>query len=200
MISGAAGLAAAGAHAVLFGSHRHVSGSELHDLPSAATTLDDLETALRDVCGVSPEHVHRIPADADTEEVLGVIERVAREATGVVYVHYVGHGLLGPRDELYLATHGTRSHEEISRAVPYHTVQGLLSACAGGGIVVLDCCYSGRADVPDGSGVPAQEPFVSVRPDGSLLLSATSLRPVLRTRGAASHVVQRPAAAAADRG
>ncbi|MFD5874667.1 hypothetical protein [Streptomyces sp. NPDC060322] len=174
MISGAAGLAAAGAHAVLFGSHRHVSGSELHDLPSVATTLDDLETALRDVCGVPPEHVHRIPADADTEEVLGVIERVAREATGVVYVHYVGHGLLGPRDELYLATHGTRSPEEISRAVPYHTVQGLLSACAGGGIVVLDCCYSGRADVPDGSGVPAQEPFVSVRPDGSLLLSATS--------------------------
>ncbi|MCT2544744.1 WD40 repeat domain-containing protein [Streptomyces atratus] len=174
MTSGTAGLAADGARAVLIGTHSHVSGSQLHDLPSVATTLDDLETALRDVCGLRPEHVHRVPAAADSEEVIGTIERVAREATGVVLLYYVGHGLLGPRDELYLATHGTRSHEEISRAVPYHTVQGLLSACAGGGIVVLDCCYSGRADVPDGSGVPAQEPFVSVRPGGSLLLTATS--------------------------
>ncbi|MFF2897604.1 AAA family ATPase [Streptomyces sp. NPDC057966] len=174
MIPGAAGLAAGGARAVLFGTHSHVSGSQLHDLPSVATTLDDLETVLRDVCGLGPEHVHRVPAGADTEEVIGTIERVAREATGVVLLYYVGHGLLGPGDELYLATHGTRSPEEISRAVPYRTVQGLLSACAGGGIVVLDCCYSGRADVPDGSGVPAQEPFVSVRPGGSLLLTATS--------------------------
>ncbi|MFG3526950.1 caspase family protein [Streptomyces sp. NPDC047917] len=151
-----------------------MSGSQLHDLPPVATTLDDLETALRDVCGFGPEQVHRVPAGADTEEVIDAIERVAREATGVVLLYYVGHGLLGPRDELYLATRGTRSHEEISRAVPYRTVQGLLSACAGGGIVVLDCCYSGRADVPDGGGVPALEPFVSARPDGSLLLTATS--------------------------
>ncbi|MEU9850654.1 caspase family protein [Streptomyces sp. NPDC047985] len=171
---GTTGLAASGAHAVLIGSHRHAPGSELPDLPAVATTLDDLEAALRDVCGLGPERVVRVPADAGTEEVIGTIERVARRAAGAVFLYYVGHGLLGPGDELYLATHATRSPEEISRAVPYHTVQGLLSDCAGGGIVVLDCCYSGRADVPSGSGGPAHEPFVSARPDGSLLLSATS--------------------------
>ncbi|MEU3216362.1 hypothetical protein [Streptomyces sp. NPDC006971] len=172
--AGTTGLAASGAHAVLIGSHSHVPGSELPDLPAVATTLDDLEAALRDVCGFDPERVVRVPADADTEEVIGTIERVARRATGAVFLCYVGHGLLGPGDELYLATHGTRSPEQISRAVPYHTVQGLLGECAGGGIVVLDCCYSGRADVPSGSGAPVHEPFVSGRPDGSLLLSATS--------------------------
>ncbi|MFF3731074.1 hypothetical protein ACFYXM_12305 [Streptomyces sp. NPDC002476] len=171
---GTAGLAVSGSHAVLIGSHSHVAGSELPDLPAVATTLDDLEAALRDVCGLDPEHVVRVPADADTEEVIGTIERVARRATGAVFLCYVGHGLLGPGDELYLATHGTRSPEQISRAVPYHTVQGLLGECAGGGIVVLDCCYSGRADVPSGSGAPVHDPFVSARPDGSLLLSATS--------------------------
>lgn len=174
MTSAAASLGAAGAHAVLFGSHRHDPGSRLPDLPAVATTLDDLEVALRDVCGISADRVHRVPADAGTEEVLDAIERVADEATGVVLLYYVGHGLLGPGDELYMATYGTESPDQVSRAVSYHTLQGLLSRCAGGGIVVLDCCYSGRADVPDSNGSAAQTPFVSSRPDGSLLLSATS--------------------------
>ncbi|MFH8886324.1 caspase family protein [Streptomyces californicus] len=169
----ATGLAVSGAYAILIGAPGHAAGSTLPDLPAVATTLDDLEAALRDVCGLAPERVVRVPADADTEQVIGTVERVARRATGTVLLYYVGHGLLGPGDELYLATRATRSPEQISHAVPYRTLQGLLGDCAGGGIVVLDCCYSGRAGIHTGSG-GAHEPFVSARPDGSLLLSATS--------------------------
>ncbi|MFF9850207.1 caspase, EACC1-associated type [Streptomyces litmocidini] len=166
-------LAAPGVHAILVGTGRHVAGSALPDLPSVDTTLDDLQRVLHAVCGMAEDRVHRVPADARPEDVVAAVERVVDEATGVVLLLYTGHGLLGPGDELYLATRSSRSAAQVSGAVPYHTLKGLLSRAAGGSAVVLDCCFSGLAAAPDGSGRPT-DPFVSVRPSGSFLLSSAS--------------------------
>ncbi|WNF28393.1 WD40 repeat domain-containing protein [Streptomyces sp. C11-1] len=166
-------LATPGAHAILVGTGHHATGSELPDLPSVDTTLDDLQRVLHAVCGMAEGRVHRVPADARPEDVVAIVERVVGEATGVVLLLYAGHGLLGPDDELYLATRTSRSAGQVSGAVPYHTLKGLLGRAAGGSAVVLDCCFSGRATVPDGSDRQA-DPFVSVRPGGSFLLSSAS--------------------------
>ncbi|MFG2987550.1 hypothetical protein ACGFYQ_41300 [Streptomyces sp. NPDC048258] len=171
-----AGLGASGAHAVLIGTGRHVPGSRLPDLPAVTTTLDDLASALRDACGITgPDRIHRVPYDADAEAVVSAVELAVAEATGPVLLYYVGHGLLGPRNALYLATHATTDQDRIAGAVPYRTVRDLLSDAVGGSIVVLDCCFSGRAERPSvGAAAQAWEPFGSARPDGSLLLTSAS--------------------------
>ncbi|MFE9725829.1 hypothetical protein ACFYQ5_20080 [Streptomyces sp. NPDC005794] len=169
------GLARSGAHAVLIGTGHHVPGSQLPDLPAVATTLDDLESALRDVCGITgPDRIHRVREGAAAAEVIASVERAVAEATGPVLLYYVGHGLLGPADELYLATYASSDQERISGAVSYRTLRDLLSDAFGGSIVVLDCCFSGRAAAPAGGAGQAWEPFASARPDGSLLLTSAS--------------------------
>ncbi|MFE1787864.1 hypothetical protein ACFW7J_05540 [Streptomyces sp. NPDC059525] len=131
---------------------------------------------MRDACGITdPDRIRRVPYDADTGRVIAAVERAVAEATGPVLLYYVGHGLLGPRNALYLATHATTDQDRIAGAVPYRTVRDLLSDAVGGSIVVLDCCFSGRAESPSaGAAARAWESFASARPDGSLLLTSAS--------------------------
>lgn len=163
------GLAAPGGRAVLVGTGSHAPGSALPALPGVDTTLDDLARVLREVCGM--ERVHRVPAQAVAADVMAAVEEAVTGATGPVLFCYVGHGILGPRDELYLATHASPAADRVSAAVPYRTVRDLLGDAVGGSVTVLDCCFSGRATAPDGR--PA-DPFASARPDGSFLLTSAS--------------------------
>ncbi|MER5356334.1 hypothetical protein ABT093_39200 [Kitasatospora sp. NPDC002551] len=159
-----------GAHAILVGTGRHRPGSTLEPLLAVDATLADLKTALQDVCGLPAERIHSVPAEADQTEVLATVERVVAEASGAVALYYVGHGLLGPNDELYLATWHVRTEHEIAHAVAYRTVRDLLGRARGGSIVVLDCCYSGRAAAPFGG--PDRDPFARLWPVGSFLLTS----------------------------
>ncbi len=166
------GLASPGAYAVLVGTGHHVEGSQLSRLPGVDTTLDDLQSLLEDACRMAPERILRLPADASPPDVVTVLENTVEHADGPVLFYYVGHGLLGPKDDLYLASHGSRHAESISHAVPYRTVQDLLGRAAGGSAVILDCCFSGRAGAPRGR--RTADPFASARPDGSFLLTSSS--------------------------
>ncbi|MFE7600875.1 hypothetical protein [Streptomyces sp. NPDC057494] len=167
------GLAAPGARAVLFGTESHVRGSELPDLPSVRTTLDDLRHALVDVCGMAPGHIERVPAQADAAEVIGAVEEAAGAGSGTVLFYYVGHGLLGPRDDLYLATRASRSARHVAQSVSYRTISDLLGNAGNGSLVVLDCCFSGRAGAPPSEG-GVRRAFASAGPRGSFLLTSAS--------------------------
>ncbi|MGW4024621.1 caspase, EACC1-associated type [Streptomyces sp. NPDC005009] len=169
----AGGLAAPGARAVLCGTGSHVRGSELPDLPSVDTTLDDLRRTLIDVCGMDPGHVVRVPAHAGAAEVVDAVEEASAAGVGPVLFYYVGHGLLGPRDDLYLATRDSRSARHLARSVSYRTVRDLLGAGGNGSLVVLDCCFSGRGGTPPSEG-GARRAFASAAPRGSFLLSSAS--------------------------
>ncbi|RZB16344.1 hypothetical protein StrepF001_27010 [Streptomyces sp. F001] len=166
-------LATSGACAVLIGTGRHVPGSKLSDLPAVDATLDDLQKALHEVCGMEPERVTRVPGGADAAEVVAAVEEAAAQAAGPLLLYYVGHGLLGPGDELYLATRSSSSARNIAHAVPYRTLRDLLGEVGGGSLVVLDCCFSGRGKVPRSDG-GMRQPFVSALPRGSFLLSSAS--------------------------
>ncbi|MGW8983076.1 caspase, EACC1-associated type [Streptomyces parvus] len=166
-------LAALGARAVLFGAESHVSGSELPDLPSVDTTLRDLERTLVEVCGMASGNVVRLPPRADAAQVIGAVEEAASAGGGPVLFYYVGHGLLGPRDDLYLATRATRSARHVAQSVSYRTISDLLGDAGSGSLVVLDCCFSGRAGTPPSEG-GVRGAFASAGPRGSFLLTSAS--------------------------
>ncbi|GHF38169.1 caspase, EACC1-associated type [Streptomyces morookaense] len=166
------GLAAPGTRAVLVGTGTHAPGSALPALPAVDATVDDLARALRDVCGLPEDHIRRVPADATAADVIEAVQQAVAEATGTVLFSYTGHGILGPGDELYLATRGTLGEDRIAPCVPYRVVKDALGGATGGSVVVLDCCFSGRAAVP-GAGGP-RGVFDSALPDGSFLLTSAS--------------------------
>ncbi|MDT0401961.1 caspase, EACC1-associated type [Streptomyces edwardsiae] len=169
----AGGLAAPGARAVLYGTGSHADGSELPALSSVDTTLDALERTLTDVCGMDPAQVVRVPAHAGAAEVVDAVEEATTAADGPVLFYYVGHGLLGPRDDLYLATRDSRSARHVARSVSYRTVRDLLGVRGDGSLVVLDCCFSGRGDTPPAEG-GVRRAFATAGPRGSFLLSSAS--------------------------
>lgn len=163
------GLAAPGSRAVLAGGGLHIAGSTLASLPSVVPTLDSLVRTLHEVCGMS--HVRRLPVGAEASDVVAAVEEAVKEAVGPVLFSFVGHGILGPGDELYLATYASKAADQVARAVPYRTVKNLLGRAHGGSVVVLDCCFSGLAAAP---GAPLRDPYSSAMPRGSFLLSSAS--------------------------
>lgn len=85
--------------------------------------------------------------DPDTpSEMLDAAAQVAGEATDTLVLYYAGHGLVDSRrGELHLCLTGSDAKRPYT-AVPYEHIRDLLLASrARRKIVILDCCYSGRA-------------------------------------------------------
>jgi hypothetical protein len=133
---------------VLIGTGAHATGSGLPDVPAVSTTLADLEQVLVQRCGMVDSNL-RVLADPQTPlEVGRVLTESAKQAHDVLLVCYVGHGLVSPGGELYLATKSTERQPELLAytALAYTAVRtSLLQSPARSIVVVLDCCFSGRA-------------------------------------------------------
>ncbi|MGH4019692.1 MAG: caspase, EACC1-associated type [Pseudonocardiaceae bacterium] len=85
---------------------------------------------------------------ADPKEMGTALAEAAEQATRMLLVCFVGHGLLGPGGELYLATRSTdtRPGRLAHTATAYAAVRNsLLDTRAWTTVVLLDCCFSGRA-------------------------------------------------------
>ncbi len=165
-------LAGAGARAVLVGTSRHTGASGLPDLPSVATTVEDLRQALEEVCGMAPAHIRTIVDPTDESTVLEAVEAAAEQAGGVVLFYFAGHGLLGPGDRLYLATHASTGGDRVAWSVSYQTIRDVLGDLPASTVVVLDCCFSGLADAAARN--RQRDPYASARPRGSYLLTSAS--------------------------
>lgn len=81
-----------------------------------------------------------------TADMLDPVRVAAHDATDTLLVYYAGHGLVDPRrSELHLSLTGS-DPQRIYTAVPYALIRDLLlDSRAVRRIVILDCCYSGRA-------------------------------------------------------
>ncbi|MET9644375.1 CHAT domain-containing protein [Streptomyces syringium] len=120
----------------------------LEDLPSVANNLDRLLHLLTDpdVWGLAPEHCVVLRQPTSAAEVADAVETAAAEATDTLLVYFAGHGLTAPRTmELGLALVGSRANAPHT-TLPFEWIrQAVLDAEAPRKVVVLDCCYSGRA-------------------------------------------------------
>jgi hypothetical protein len=139
-----------GARALLVGVGRHEPGSRLPDVPAVAATVADLGRCLVERCGLPQAALHAVVDPADPLVVDRAVREVAGQATSVLLVCYIGHGLL---DEDGGAAPGHRRHGGLGRgaaahyqALPYRTVRDALSDSRAQTVaVVLDCCFAGRA-------------------------------------------------------
>ncbi|WIM94056.1 caspase family protein [Actinoplanes oblitus] len=164
-------LGGSGARAVLAGTGRHDPGSVLPPVPAVEETV----TALRDAlvgCGLRPGNITTLVDPAGPEPFLDAVIAAADDATDVLLVYYVGHGALSPDGALHLATRATvdLTKKAAYQALPFSEIHGVLMSCrARTVVVVLDCCFSGRAVNPVPSGAllaSADRDEHALAPDG----------------------------------
>ncbi|MFI5774578.1 caspase family protein [Streptomyces sp. NPDC051658] len=169
-------LGSPGSRALLIGTGRHLPGSQLPDVPAVSATIQELGRTLVDNCGLRPESL--LPPLLDPRDPIefgNAVVAAAKQAEDVLLLYYVGHGLVSPGNELYLATTATDDLAEglAFKALPYQAVRDAFSNCrARSIIVVLDCCFAGRAH---GSfGTAATDAFALASLSGSYVLASAS--------------------------
>ncbi|MGW3205603.1 caspase, EACC1-associated type [Streptomyces sp. NPDC001135] len=174
--SPATGLGSPGSRALLIGTGRHLPGSQLPDVPAVSATVRELGRTLVDTCGLRPENL--LPPLLDPKDPIefgNAVVTAAKQAEDVLLLYYVGHGLVSPGNELYLATAATDDLAEglAFKALPYQAVRDAFSNCRARSIVVvLDCCFAGRAH---GSfGTAATDAFALASLSGSYVLASAS--------------------------
>jgi WD40 repeat protein len=168
-------LGAPGVRALVVGTATHQRGSVLPDLPTVAATAYDLGAALVSRCGLAADQV-RVAVDPDTPaEFARLLHECAEEASDVLVVAYLGHGLVGPAGELYLAVGATiQLGTGLSyQALSFDVVRTIVRDCRARSVVVLlDCCFAGRADGPIGDVTGGG--FAAAQVRGSYLLAAAA--------------------------
>ena len=133
--------------AVLIGSSTY-RDPRLGALPGVVNNVTDLAGILADVelLGLSARHIATLLDSADNAEVTERLSQAAAGAFDTFFVYYSGHGLLARDGDLVLGTQTARADLPEYTGLPYAFVRDIVDRCrAARRIVILDCCFSGRA-------------------------------------------------------
>lgn len=162
--------------------------AELPALPAVSAGLADLRTALTDPTtgGFTADTCQVIAEPTDPGRLARVLLEAARTTLDTLLVYYAGHGVLDEDNNLHLALNRTSTDQALvpDTALPFARVRSILRASpATNRIVILDCCFAGRA-IHDMSG-----PDLSTRAviSGSYVLTATDADKTARAPGGARH-------------
>ncbi|MBR7837753.1 hypothetical protein KDL01_31035 [Actinospica durhamensis] len=121
----------------------------LTDVPQVARNLADLAEVFSDPAlgGFPAEHCLTADPGTSVEQVGDLLVRAAAEAEDLLLFYFAGHGLIGPRNELYLCLRSTRWRNPAFSALRFETVRDafLEHSHIKNRAVILDCCFSGRA-------------------------------------------------------
>ncbi|QTE02968.1 caspase, EACC1-associated type [Streptomyces cyanogenus] len=121
---------------------------DLPAIPAVKSNLADLRSALtHETYGILPPEHCRVLADpADHRSVGMALAQAALDADDLLLVYYAGHGLLDEDGTLHLALSSTDPGHVGFTGVPADLVKRQLGrARARLRVLVLDCCFSGRA-------------------------------------------------------
>lgn len=165
----------------------------LFPLPAAGRNVTDLRDLLQheDLWGVRPENCHVLLDPESPAEVSRAIRRAAAATgtDGLLLVYFAGHGLVDADDgNLILGLPDCDPEVPYERGVPYDWIRrAVVDTRARRRVVILDCCYSGRAGAElggDGTGTD----FVADKAEAEgtcLLVSAPANRPAMAPGGEA---------------
>ncbi|MFC4997807.1 YqgE/AlgH family protein [Dactylosporangium cerinum] len=130
-------------------------GSSTYDNFPAIPAVTNNLTALRDVLidpqrwGLDPDACRVVHNPETPRDVHTVMRRAAAEVdvSGLLLLYFAGHGVIDPdTGVLHLAVGQTMPDSAYSSAVPFDWVRRLVQGSRSAHrVVVLDCCYAGRA-------------------------------------------------------
>ncbi|MFE9607222.1 tetratricopeptide repeat protein [Streptomyces sp. NPDC006012] len=148
--------------AVLVGTAAYTEDTALPDVPAVRNNVRDLHRLLTEgrPGAFAAERVRTV-LDPATPRDLGLpLLEAARQAEDVFLVYFCGHGLIGrERRELYLGLAKSVVDAPSFTAFPFQGIrEAFLSSPARNKVLVLDCCFSGRAIAGNLSGV--HEPLI----------------------------------------
>lgn len=122
--------------------------TSLSALPAIHNNLTALEAALTNsMSGVfASEHCLVVDNPDTPRSMITRLARSANEAEDVLFVYYAGHGVLSSNGDLHLTARETDPDQLAGTAVPFEWVRNAIrESPAIIRILILDCCFSGRA-------------------------------------------------------
>jgi hypothetical protein len=123
-------------------------------LPAVAANVEKLKLLLTNpqVVGIPSENIVVLLNELAPGDVVSRVVDEARRAEDTFIFYYSGHGIVGKRTrDLYLATENTTyENAEYGTAIRFEDIRAAISeSTARKRILILDCCYSGRAIAGD---------------------------------------------------
>jgi Regulator of Chromosome Condensation (RCC1) repeat protein/caspase domain-containing protein len=141
------GIDFARSRAVLIGTSAYTE--DLEPMPAAANSLRHMEDLLVGLCGWPSSAVTPFKYLSTGDRRLRKVSELIEEATDVLLLYYVGHGLLLPGDDLGLALTDTDTHDALRLTTTYRlgTLREQLKyhCRARLKLTILDCCFAGIA-------------------------------------------------------
>ncbi len=160
---------------VIVGTSRY-DAADLPDLPAIKNNVKQLRSLLtdREFGIVRADRCEVILDPLGTRGVYRALREHSAAATDTLVLYFAGHGETDNRLDLYLSMTDTDRDDLAVSALAFDHVRQLLnSSPANRRIVILDCCFSGRA-VHGMSGSRQSAAADSVCVDGSYVLTATT--------------------------
>lgn len=154
--------------AVLIGTSEY-QDERFPALPAADNSLEGMRQILTnpELCGWPAPRVKQLSNESDNRQLIIKLRRWARETTGVFLLYYVGHGTPGENGPCLSLSDTQLEHPDATGVEYRHVRKALLESPARVKIVILDCCYAGRAVPPVQSG---QSLFTDI--SGTFVLAA----------------------------
>ena len=133
---------------MLIGSaqYDHENFWEIKQIPNNLSALRDLLTSPQRG-GFKPEHCHLLSNPSDVPLLDEHLSDISREARDVLLVYFSGHGLVDLEErQLYLCMAGTDPGKLYFSALAIRRIRAAFHHSeAKIKVLILDCCYSGRA-------------------------------------------------------
>jgi hypothetical protein len=157
---------------VLVGTSEYAD-DKLPNLPAVARTITDLRAALTDPdYGLVPTaHCAEMIDEGDIRLLGRQLTTAAQQAEDLLLVYYTGHSLVGARrHDLYLGLPDSEWAGPEFNSLEYDKLRSaVLESRAKTKIIVLDCCFSGRA-AAEAMADPVSEVVGQIDVDGTYVL------------------------------